>query len=91
MTSRPARDVTQLLDAIQGGDAKAAEELLPVLYDELRVLARQKMAQEPPGHTLQATALVHEAYLRLVQDPNARWESRGHFFDDPLKCPPLRG
>ena len=74
-------DVTQILSAIEGGDALAAERLLPLVYDELRKLAAAKMAEESPGHTLQATALVHEAYLRLV-DPNDRqkWEGRGHFF-----------
>jgi RNA polymerase sigma factor (TIGR02999 family) len=74
-------DVTRILSAIEQGDPRAAERLLPLVYDELRKLAAQKMAQEKPGHTLQATALVHEAYLRLVGSPNEqRWESRGHFF-----------
>ncbi len=74
-------DVTQILNAIEGGDPNAAEELLPLIYDELRKLAAQKMAQENPGQTLQATALVHEAYIRLVDVENAQnWESRGHFF-----------
>ncbi len=59
-------DVTQILSSIEGGDAQAAERLLPLVYDELRKLAAQRMAQESPGHTLQATALVHEAYIRLV-------------------------
>lgn len=74
-------DVTRILSAIEHGDAKAAERLLPLVYDELRKLAAQRLAQEKPGQTLQATALVHEAYLRLVgpeQGPN--WEGRGHFF-----------
>src|SRR5262245_2004966 len=74
-------DVTRLLSAIEQGDAYAAEQLLPLVYDELRKLAAQKLAQEKPGQTLQATALVHEAYLRLVGPEEVRrWESRGHFF-----------
>jgi RNA polymerase sigma factor (TIGR02999 family) len=73
--------VTQILSAIEQGDPSAAEQLLPLVYDELRKLATQKMAQEKPGQTLQATALVHEAYLRLVDVENAQhWDSRGHFF-----------
>jgi len=74
-------DVTQILSAIEQGDPSAAEQLLPLVYEELRKLAGQKMAQENPGQTLQATALVHEAYLRLVDVEKAqRWDSRGHFF-----------
>jgi RNA polymerase sigma factor (TIGR02999 family) len=74
-------DVTRILSAIEHGDPHAAEQLLPLVYDELRTLAAAKMAQEKPGLTLQATALVHEAYLRLVdRDTAQRWESRGHFF-----------
>jgi RNA polymerase sigma factor (TIGR02999 family) len=74
-------DVTQILSAIEQGDAQAAERLLPLVYDALRRLARHKMRQEKPGQTLEATALVHEAYLRLVGDPAAaHWNSRGHFF-----------
>jgi RNA polymerase sigma factor (TIGR02999 family) len=74
-------NLTHLLSAIEQGDPHAAEQLLPLVYDELRKLATQKLAQEKPGQTLQATALVHEAYLRLVdQDRAQRWESRGHFF-----------
>ena len=74
-------DVTHLLSAIEQGDPHAAEQLLPLVYDELRQLAAQKLAQEKPGQTLQATALVHEAYLRLVdRDKVQRWDSRGHFF-----------
>src|SRR5438132_5673277 len=74
-------DVTKILSAIEQGDPQAAEELLPLVYDELRKLAADRMAQERPGQTLQATALVHEAYLRLVDDEKARdWDSRGHFF-----------
>jgi RNA polymerase sigma factor (TIGR02999 family) len=74
-------DVTQILNAIEQGDPDAAEQLLPLVYDELRKLAAQKLAQEKPGQTLQATALVHEAYLRLVDVRQAQsWDSRGHFF-----------
>ena len=74
-------DVTRILSAIEEGDARAAEQLLPLVYEELRRLAAQKMAQEAPGQTLQATALVHEAYLRLVDVEKARhWNSRIHFF-----------
>ncbi|NQU25419.1 MAG: sigma-70 family RNA polymerase sigma factor [Candidatus Nealsonbacteria bacterium] len=74
-------DVTQILSAIEQGDPSAAEQLLPLVYDELRKLAAQKMTQENPGQTLQATALVHEAYVRLVDVEKAqRWDSRGHFF-----------
>jgi RNA polymerase sigma factor (TIGR02999 family) len=87
-------DVTQILNAIEQGDPHAAEQLLPLVYDELRKLAAQKLAQEKPGQTLQATALVHEAYLRLVKPgresesrapdvspgKNQQWNSRGHFF-----------
>ena len=74
-------DVTQILCAIEQGNPQAAEHLLPLLYDELRKLAAQKMAQEKPGQSLQATALVHEAYLRLVDVEKAQhWNSRGHFF-----------
>ena len=74
-------DVIHILSAIDRGDQQAAEQLLPLVYDELRRLAAGKMAQETPGQTLQATALVHEAYLRLVDgDPAGKWNSRGHFF-----------
>jgi RNA polymerase sigma factor (TIGR02999 family) len=73
-------DVTRILNAIERGDAKATDELLPLVYEELRILAAQKLAQERPGQTLQATALVHEAYLRLVGDEPQTWNSRGHFF-----------
>src|SRR5262249_29921143 len=74
-------DVTQLLDAAAAGDLKAAAELLPLVYDELRKLAAARLAEEKPGQTLQATALVHEAYLRLVDvDKAQHWNSRGHFF-----------
>jgi RNA polymerase sigma factor (TIGR02999 family) len=74
-------DVTRILSAIEQGEPHAAEQLLPLVYDELRRLAAQRLAQEAPGQTLQATALVHEAYLRLVDVEQARhWDSRGHFF-----------
>ena len=74
-------DVTRILSAIEQGDPSAAEQLLPLVYSELRELAAQKMAQESPGQTLQATALVHEAYIRLVDvDKVQHWDSRGHFF-----------
>jgi RNA polymerase sigma factor (TIGR02999 family) len=74
-------DVTRILADIEQGDPRAAEQLLPLVYDELRKLAAQKMRQENPGQTLQATALVHEAYVRLVdRDKIQDWDSRGHFF-----------
>lgn len=72
-------DLTHLLDAAAAGDRKAAAELLPLVYDELRALAAARLAAEAPGQTLQATALVHEAYLRLIGPEDARWESRSHF------------
>jgi len=73
-------DVTRMLSAIERGDAKATDELLPLVYEELRILAAQKLSHEPAGQTLQATALVHEAYLRLVGDQPQNWQNRGHFF-----------
>jgi len=73
-------DVTRILNAIERGDAGATDEILPLVYEELRLLAAQKLSHEPPGQTLQATALVHEAYLRLVGDAPQSWENRGHFF-----------
>ena len=73
-------DVPRSLNAIEGGDAKATEKLLPLVYEELRVLAAQRLSHEPPGQTLQATALVHEVYLRLVGDESRSWENSGHFF-----------
>jgi len=74
-------DVTRILSAIEDGDPHAAEKLLPLVYDELRKLAAQRLAQEKPGQTLQATALVHEAYLRLVDAEQVQpWNGRGHFF-----------
>src|SRR3972149_1067075 len=74
-------DVTQILSRIEDGDPAAAERLLPLVYDELRKLASAKLANEKPGQTLQATALVHEAYLRLVgSEPTQQWDNRWHFF-----------
>src|SRR5438034_931612 len=74
-------EVTRLLEAIDAGSPQAAKELLPLVYQELRQLAAQRLAHEKPGQTLQATALVHEAYLRLVEGEQAQhWNSRGHFF-----------
>jgi RNA polymerase sigma factor (TIGR02999 family) len=73
-------DASRLLRAIEQGDRQAASRLLPLVYDELRQLAATRLAQEKPGQTLQPTALVHEAYLRLVGDNQPCWESRGHFF-----------
>src|SRR6476620_4353525 len=74
-------DVTRILSQIEAGDPQATEKLLPLVYDELRKLAAAKLAQEKPGQTLQATALVHEAYIRLVDHEQAqRWDNRGHFF-----------
>jgi RNA polymerase sigma factor (TIGR02999 family) len=73
-------DVTRILNAIEKGDTKAADKLLPLVYEELRLLAAQKLAQETPGQTLQATALVHEAYIRLVGEEAQDWKSRSHFF-----------
>ncbi len=83
-------EVTRILSAIEQGEPHAAEQLLPLVYDELRKLATQKLAQEKPGQTLQATALVHEAYLRLVDVEKAQhWDSRGHFFSaaaEAMRC-----
>ena len=74
-------DVTRILASIQLGDAHAADELLPIVYDELRRLAAQRLSREAPGQTLSPTALVHEAYVRLVDnDAEQQWDSRGHFF-----------
>jgi RNA polymerase sigma factor (TIGR02999 family) len=73
-------EVTRILDRVQGGEAKAAEELLPLVYEELRKLAASKMAQQPPGQTLQPTALVHEAWLKLNGHPRASWNDRHHYF-----------
>jgi len=73
-------DVTRILNAIERGEAKATDELLPLLYEELRLLAAQKLSHEPAGQTLQATALVHEAYIRLLGGESERWRGRAHFF-----------
>src|SRR4029450_8458780 len=73
-------DVTRILDRVQQGDPKAAEELLPLVYEELRKLAAARMTHEQPGQTLQPTALVHEAWLRLGGDQQPRWQNRSHFF-----------
>jgi RNA polymerase sigma factor (TIGR02999 family) len=73
-------DVTRILEAIDHGDARAADQLLPLVYEELRRLAASKMAQEVPGQTLQPTALVHEAWLKLTGDENRKWNDRTHFF-----------
>lgn len=79
-------DVTHILDLVGKGDPKAAEELLPLVYDELRRLAAHRMAGEAPGQTLQATALVHEAWLRLVRTPDQTWQNRAHFFRTAAEC-----
>ncbi len=73
-------DVTQILNAIEQGDTRAVDELLPLVYEELRHLAARRLSREPPGQTLQATALVHEAYIRLVGERERNWDNRGHFF-----------
>ena len=73
-------DITRILTAIEQGDAKSTDELLPLVYNELRRMAAHKMASEPAGHTLQPTALVHEAWLKLVDTPNQSWQNRAHFF-----------
>ncbi len=78
--SRAVSDVTRILDRVQQGEAEAAEELLPLVYEELRKLAGAKMANEAPGQTLQPTALVHEAWLKLVGTGHQHWNNRGHFF-----------
>jgi RNA polymerase sigma factor (TIGR02999 family) len=73
-------DVTRILNAIEQGDIRASDELLPLVYEELRLLAAQRLSKEKPGQTLQATALVHEAYIRLVGAENQSWDNKGHFF-----------
>lgn len=78
--SPPTHDVTRLLVAWSGGDAAAADQLMPLVYEELRQLARSYLRKERADHTLQPTALVHEAYLRLVDDPQINWQSRAHFY-----------
>ncbi len=80
MSDTEPTDITRLLDAASGGDPRAAQELLPLVYDQLRKAAQQQMAAERPDHTLQATALVHEAYIRLVGSHQTTWESRAHFY-----------
>jgi len=80
VSRRAVSDVTRILQAAQNGDSKAADELLPLVYEELRRLAANKMSHEARGHTLQPTALVHEAWLRLVGNENQKWDGRGHFF-----------
>src|SRR5437588_2024026 len=80
MGSSATHDVTLLLYAIQAGDEHAADRLLPLVYEELRRLARARMARESPGRAIQPTSLVHEAYLRLVGDNDSRWANRAHFF-----------
>jgi RNA polymerase sigma factor (TIGR02999 family) len=76
----PVSDVTRILTAIQCGDMQAADDLLPIIYQELRLLASQMLSREPPGQTLQATALVHEAYIRLLGSEDPGWQGRRHFF-----------
>ena len=78
--SHTMSDITRILHSIEHGDSKATDELLPLVYEELRRLAAQKMAHEAAGHTLQPTALVHEAWLRLAGEENQKWDGRGHFF-----------
>lgn len=80
MANDPNPNLTQLLNAAGSGDRLAASELIPLVYEQLRELARRRMAHEPAGHTLQPTALVNEAYLRLVADADAKWDNRRHFF-----------
>ncbi|UCC99192.1 MAG: hypothetical protein JSW66_04755 [Phycisphaerales bacterium] len=79
-------DVTRILNAIEGGNPKAADELFPLVYEELRRRAAQQMAKERPGQTLQATALVHEAYIRLAEGQNPNWSNRGYFFKAASKA-----
>ncbi len=78
--STPVNDITVMLRAVQDSDPQGAEKLLPLVYEELRRVATHRMAQQPPGHTLQPTALVHEAFLRLTNNPESSWENRRHFF-----------
>ncbi|MBC7772393.1 MAG: sigma-70 family RNA polymerase sigma factor [Pyrinomonadaceae bacterium] len=80
MSTPAPHEVTQLLAAVSGGDSHAAAQLLPLVYDELRKLAKSRMSHEASGQTLEPTALVHEAYLRLLGDTNVGWDNRGHFF-----------
>ena len=78
--------VSRILEAAEPGDPSAADQLLPLVYDELRALAHQRLAKEPPGQSIQTTVLVHEAYLRLVGDPDLRWANRAHFFAAAAKA-----
>jgi hypothetical protein len=88
LTALSMNDVTRILAAIEHGDPRAAGELLPLVYNELRKLAAQRLAQEKPGQTLQAAALGHEPYPRLVEGETAqRWDSRGHFFAAAVRVP----
>jgi RNA polymerase sigma factor (TIGR02999 family) len=80
MSRGESHNVTEILHAAAAGDRQAASDLLPLVYDELRALARARLAKVPPGNTLQATALVHEAYLKVVGEADAEWDGRGHFF-----------
>lgn len=80
MTDESITRVTSLVEQARKGDRQAAADLLPLVYDELRKLAQARMSRQPSGHTLQATALVHEAYLRVIGDAGANWDGRGHFF-----------
>jgi len=82
-------DVTRILNAIEGGDERATDELLPLVYEELRLLAAQKLSHEKPGQTLQATALVHEAYMRLVGSDGRGWDNKRHFFAAAVMCLPI--
>ena len=81
-------DVTRILTAIEQGDDRASEELLPLVYNELRRMAAHKMAGERPGQTLQPTALVHEAWLKLADSPNQSWQNRAHFFGAAAEAKP---
>lgn len=76
----PDTQVTRILNEVASGERKASEDLFPLVYTQLRAIAQQRMGEERAGHTLQATALVHEAYMKLVGNPNLRWDSRGHFY-----------
>lgn len=86
MTDPARHRVTVALQALQAGDAHAAADLLPLVYEELRALARARLAKTPPGNTLQPTALVHEAYLRLIGDSDPGWDTRGHFFGSAARA-----
>ena len=81
-------EVTRILTAIEQGDAKTSEDSLPLAYHELRRMAAQKMASEPAGHTLQPTALVHEAWLKLMDTPKQSWQNRAHFFGAAAEAKP---